>query len=305
MKAAWILAAVSMARAGCVAVDGERLRAADVARAVPVFAAAPPEAELGYAPSPGARRQVGASELARWAARFGLELKATGPVCFERRMQRLSAEPVKGALEESLKPWQARLELIEWSRHPVPTGALEFPLAGLARPPVAEPGATVLWKGWVRYDNGRRYPVWARVRILAKSRRVVAAEALKAGEVIRPERVRVEEHEGFFGGGDDFASVEEVSGRRLTRSVRPGAPLRRDMVAEAPEVARGDVVRVEAAAGPARVVLEGRAESDGRRGDVVAVRNLVTGKRFRARVEGRGQVRAPVAPWGTGDGRRP
>ncbi|MCS6953074.1 MAG: flagellar basal body P-ring formation chaperone FlgA [Bryobacterales bacterium] len=302
--AAWS-AVTSLAWGTCVAVDGERLRAADVARVVPAFAAAPPEAELGYAPAPGTRRWVRSSELARWAARFGLTLSETAPVCFERRMERLRAEQVRAALMGSLGAQAVRLEVIEWSRQPVPPGVLEFPSSGLLRPPASAPGAAVLWKGWVRYGSGRRFPVWARVRILAKSPRVVAAESLKAGEVIRPEQVRLEEREGFPEAGGWFTSVEEVAGRRLLRSVPAGAPLGRGMLGEATEVARGELVRVEAAAGAARVVLEARAESDGARGQVVRVRNPATGKVFRARVEGPGRVATPVVAPSLGERRTP
>ena len=39
----------------CVPVEGERILAADLAKAEPAFAALPAETPLGYAPSPGAR----------------------------------------------------------------------------------------------------------------------------------------------------------------------------------------------------------------------------------------------------------
>ncbi len=294
----------SLAWGGCVAVEADRIRAADLARAVPAFAAAPPEAELGYAPAPGARRYLRASELARWGVRLGVRLPEPASACFERRMEALNREQVHAAMERALKDPQVRIEVMEWSRQPVPAGTLEFPISGLARPPASDAAAPVLWKGWVRYGSGRRYPVWARVRVRAKGVRVVATVPLKPGRLIRNDDVRLEEYEGFPGARAWFASIEEVSGRLLRQGVAAGAPLPRPAVEDAPAVARGATVRVEAAGGAARVVLEGRAESDGRVGEVVRVRNLATGRTFRARVEGPGRAVAPAAP-GLADRRTP
>ncbi|HXG35176.1 MAG TPA: flagellar basal body P-ring formation chaperone FlgA [Bryobacteraceae bacterium] len=293
----------SLAWGGCVAVEADRIRAADLARAVPAFAAAPPEAELGYAPAPGARRYVRASELARWGVRLGVRLPQPASVCFERRIEALNGEQVRAAMEHALKDPQVRIEVMEWSRQPVPAGTLEFPISGLARPPVSDGAAPVLWKGWVRYGSSRRYPVWARVRVRSNGVRVVAAVPLKPGQLIRNDDVRLEEYEGFPDRGAWFASIEEVSGRLLRQAVAAGAPLPRQAVEDAPEIARGATVRVEAASGAARVVLEGRAESDGRLGELVRVRNLATGRTFRARVEGPGRAVAPAA--GLADRRTP
>jgi flagella basal body P-ring formation protein FlgA len=290
---------------GCVAVEGDRIRAADLARAVPAFAAAPPEAELGYAPAPGARRHVRLRELARWAVRLGVPLPEPASVCFERQMEVLDGQRVRAAIEQALGAQPVRIEVMEWSRRPVPAGTLEFPISALARPPLSDPAAPVLWKGWVRYGSGRRYPVWARVRIAVKGVRVVAAAPLKAGQLIRDDAVRLEEYEGFPDARAWFSSIGEVSGRMLRQAAPAGAPLRRDAVADPPEVARGATVRIEAASGRARVVLEGRAESDGRLGEVVRVRNPSTGKTFRARVEGPGRAVAPAPPPGLADRRTP
>jgi flagella basal body P-ring formation protein FlgA len=289
---------------GCVAVEGDRIRAADLARAVPAFAAAPPEAELGYAPAPGARRYVRPREVARWAVRLGIPLSDSAPLCVERRMEALDGSRVRAAMEQALGA-QVRIEVVEWSRRPVPAGTLEFPLSGLARPPRSDPAAPVLWKGWVRYGSGRRYPVWARVRVGVKGVRVIAAAPLKPGQLIRDDAVRLENYEGFPDARAWFSSTEEVSGRMLRQAVPAGAPLRRDAVEDPPDVARGATVRVEAASGMARVVLEGRAESAGRLGQVVRVRNPSTGKTFRARVEGPGRAVAPAPLPGPTDRRTP
>lgn len=56
------------------------------------------------------------------------------------------------------------------------------------------------------------------------------------------------------------------------------------------EVERGDVVAVEVASGAALLKFEAAAESGGKAGDLVVVRNPANGARFRARVVAKGKV---------------
>jgi flagella basal body P-ring formation protein FlgA len=56
------------------------------------------------------------------------------------------------------------------------------------------------------------------------------------------------------------------------------------------DVARGELVHVEAHNGAARVVLTARAETAGRVGDLIAVRNLETSRVFHGRVDAKGSV---------------
>ena len=56
------------------------------------------------------------------------------------------------------------------------------------------------------------------------------------------------------------------------------------------DVERGDTVEVQVRSGAAHLKLEGRAESSGRRGEAIPVRNLITNKSFSARIVDKGQV---------------
>src|ERR1700741_1601789 len=91
----------------CLPVLGDRILAADMARAVPGFAALAPEVALGYAPAPGARRTYSAAELARLARRYGLADEPGTEACFTRRMEVLTAERVATAIRKELP--EARL----------------------------------------------------------------------------------------------------------------------------------------------------------------------------------------------------
>jgi hypothetical protein len=71
---------------------------------------------------------------------------------------------------------------------------------------------------------------------------------------------------------------------------RDGETLAEWRQAEAPEVLRGGVVRVEVRSGSVRIAFDALAESSGRRGEAVLIRNPENGQRLRAIVEAAGKV---------------
>lgn len=287
-----VLAAVFLAAGApaeeCLVVEGERIRAGELARLRPLFAALDPAVELGYAPAPGLRRVLAPAELARLARRHGLIEVSAEAVCIERAAERLTEEDLAEAMRRSLGAG-GRIEIVDYARYPAPRGALEFPLAGLAGPP-AQPGAAVLWRGRVRSASGRSTPVWARVKVGVKRRALVARRDLAAARPIEAEDVEERQVELFPRGSWRPLGRQQVVGATPRRKIRAGEVLGADLVRLAPEVKRGDAVEVEVRSGGARLVLEARAETAGRRGDAVLARNPATGRRFRATVEGPGRL---------------
>jgi flagella basal body P-ring formation protein FlgA len=273
---------------GCHPVAGERIRAGDLAAEVAAFATLPADAEIAWAPAPGARRLFSAAEIERLAARHGVKLEDSAPaVCFERRLEALDLGRVRAALEQALAGQDARLEIVDQLRAPVPAGAIEFPPLGLTHS--ASPAGTI-WRGRIRYGAGRSYPIWVRVRVSVERPRVVALRELPAGQPIAPDSVEVRRVEGFPFERPAPATVEEVAGRRPRRRIPAGQPIETLLLASPREVEAGQTVEVQARLGAARLTFEARAESGGRVGDRVVVRNPTTGKRFRATVEANGKV---------------
>lgn len=272
----------------CVVVGGERIRAGDLARLRPLFRALEAELELGYAPAPGLRRVLTPAELARLARRHGLIDASLEPVCIERAVERLTEESLIEAMRRSLGA-EARIEIVDYGRHPVPPGTLEFPLAGLAGPP-ARPGTPVLWRGRLRMASGRTVPVWARVKAGLERQVLVARRDLAAGRAIEAADVEERRVEVFPGTGGRLLGREEVAGAIPRRKIRAGEVVSEELLRLPAEVSRGDAVEVEVRNGAARLVLEARAETEGRRGEAVLVRNPATGRRFKARVEGPGRL---------------
>ena len=70
----------------------------------------------------------------------------------------------------------------------------------------------------------------------------------------------------------------------------PVAVIRPELLDSFKDVRQGDTVEVQVQAGNAYLKFEARAEASGAVGDAIAVRNPTSGKRFLAKVQGKGQV---------------
>jgi flagella basal body P-ring formation protein FlgA len=280
--------------AGCLPVSGDVIRAGDLAKAAPAFAAAPPETRVGYAPAPGATRTFDAADLEREARRLGVTLDDPREVCFQWPLSVPSRERFRQAIEEALDVPEARIEIIETSRQPAPPGPLVF-LRSAVRPPASGDADAVQWRGNIEYGKNRRFQVWASVRITASISRVVTTEPVRAGERIAAGQVRLEKIEGFPLGNPAASSLDQVVGQALRRPLTAGVPIPAHWLEKPLEVERKDVVKVRVRNGPAVILAEGVAEAGGRRGDMIPVRNSSSGSTFHAKITGPKQVTLTLA----------
>lgn len=158
-----LLAATASSLWACTTVDGDRIRGADLAIENVVFADLDPAADLGPAPLAGSQRVLRTNELQRLAERYGVTLgeSAPGTACFERAAQRLSRAILTPVLEAALTGSEqlrdADLKIVDYNRHAIPLGELEFRISDLA--------PSGLWRGRLVYAENRSVPVWARVRV--------------------------------------------------------------------------------------------------------------------------------------------
>ena len=164
--------------AGCLAVSAasDHVTAGALAAAFPGLEALPPETPLTLAPAPGVRRVFRIPELRRIAARFAVPAPEA-EICVERPVAPLDPDTLLEIFKKALP--DARIELLDFSHRPVPAGSLEFPASGLR-----EGVAGSLWTGSVRYGGTHQFAVWARVKVLATVRRVVALGDLPSGQAI-------------------------------------------------------------------------------------------------------------------------
>jgi flagella basal body P-ring formation protein FlgA len=76
----------------------------------------------------------------------------------------------------------------------------------------------------------------------------------------------------------------------VQRAIHAGEPVYASMLVAPREVERGDKVAVEVSSGAAMLAFEATAESSGRTGDSIVVRNPENGRLFSAKVEAKGKV---------------
>jgi len=277
-----LFAALAPAGAQCLPVSGGRILAGDLARAVPAFGGLAPELDLGPAPAAGARRTYAAAELARLARRYGLAVDPGMEACFAQPVRTLTREAVAAALAAVMPA--ARIEVVEFSRQPLPAGTLRFPVSGLRMDPDGE--SPLLWQGTVSASGRDDFPVWAKVRIRISGKRAIAAEALAPGCPIARAQLREEAYEGRPG----LPDLPQVVGRAPRRRIPAGTVIEERWLDAPVDVARGERVRVEIRSGRARIILEAQAQSSGSRGEVILVRNPANGKILRVTVADRGRA---------------
>lgn len=273
----------------CHAVEGDRITAADLAAVLPAFAAIAPDTPIGYAPQPGAYRNMEPAELTRLAAANGFEFHGIEAVCFEPALVELRASRIEASIRESLDAMaisNADIDIIEYSKFRVPEGTLSFPVESL--PPFA-PENTAIWNGFVEHEN-HRYPVWARVRIGARQVRVVATVNLRAGQRVEASDVRLEESKIFPSRTMPLKALSEGVGKLAKRYLTAGTPVGASDLMEPFDVDRGDIVTVEVQSGGAVLLMEAEAQAAGRRGQNVTLRNAASGKIFRAKITGKGRA---------------
>jgi flagella basal body P-ring formation protein FlgA len=293
-----VLCSALVARAvpgACLPAEHDPITARDLAAALPAFARLDPETPIAAAPGPGVRRIFRPLELNSIARNHRLELSATGDLCFELPLEPLDPARVWKAMQAALPYPDARIEIVETSLYPVPRGRIEFRREDLGAPALPDSPAPVAWRGNIVYGANQHFAIWAHVVVTARLTRLVAAEAIRAGTVIDANQIRVESSRGFPASPDLATSVDQVAGRVAIRNIDAGAQIRLNQIDRPKDVKRGDIVAVEVRSGAARLALTAKSESDGRVGDLIAVRNPRSNKIFQARVDGKDKASVDAA----------
>ena len=293
----WLLVFSMMAHSGpCEMIANDRIFGEDLAKAVPAFSKIPGDAVIGYSPVPGARRFLGSAELVRIGANYGVAVAPDAHACFEWRLQPLTADVVRAAIQETLQLPDARIDVLTISRSQAPAGKVSFPISGLLASTLTTPDTPVTWRGEVLYHGSRTFSIWARVKVSATMTRVVATQLVLPGQTVAPSQVRIETYDDFPLRNDIARNLEEVVGRMPRRPLREALPVFRADLIEPFQVQRGDLVDVTAIAGAAQLHLPALAETPGRQGDMISLKNPHSGKIFRARIEGKDKALVMVWP---------
>jgi len=280
--------ALAMAGEGCVLVDGGRIRAGDLAVAVPAFAAMPAERDLAPAPAGTLVRIFTRVQLAALAPGFSGELPDR--VCVQRRREAIPPEAWQAAVEAALTKmcgqtaWKAKV--LEAPMHRFPMGELVFHRSGLT----AGRGATQLWRGAVLLPDKSTVPVWVRVDVQTRRSALLLRTPVAAGAAIGPEDYRTEEiwAPGVCVEAGDAPRPDWMLARH---AMQAGAELRKEDLRFPPAVQRGQTVELEAGTGPARLRVPAVAEHDAAVGEMVPMKSGWNGSRLVGRVTGERKAR--------------
>jgi flagella basal body P-ring formation protein FlgA len=274
------MSVLALVTAACISISGAHITAGDLTRAVPSFAPVDPAAVLAGAPLPGTVRVFHSAELERMLAPLNPSgAMPTGDICFERPVAHLSEAAVLKAMRGAVGT-TAKIELVELSHLSAPAGDIVFPRESLGSSPVA------LWRGFVLYDDDKKFQIWARVKIRVAVTRMIAVEALQQGKPIRASQVKLETADGTPGGLVTPSAVEKVEGYIPRRTIPAASPVWTDSLDPPWEIAKGDQVSVTVHSGLAALTFRVEAASSGRRGDAISLKNPDSGKIFHARVDG-------------------
>lgn len=274
------MSALALVAAACVSISGAHITAGDLARVVPSFAPPDPAAFVASAPPPGTVRLFHSAELERILTPLNASAgMPPGDICFERPVARLSEAAVLKAMRGAVGP-TAKIELVELSHLAAPAGDIVFPRESLGSSPIA------LWRGFVLYDDDKKFQIWARVKVRVAVTRMIATEALQQGKPIRASQVKLETADGTPGGLVTPSAVEKVEGYIPRRTIPAASPVRTDSLDPPWEIAKGDLVSVTVHSGLAALTFHVEAATSGRRGDAISLKNPDSGRIFRARVDG-------------------
>jgi flagella basal body P-ring formation protein FlgA len=271
---------LALVAAACVSISGAHITAGDLARAVPSFAPADPAAVVAWAPLPGTVRVFHSAELERLLV--ALDPSASTPpgdICFERPVARLSEAAVLKAMRDALGA-TAKIELVEVSHFPAPAGEIVFPRGFLGS------SAMALWRGFVLYDDDKKFQIWARVKVRVTVTRIVAIEALPQGKPIRASQVRLETVDDTPNGLVTPTAIEKVESYIPRRTIPAASPVWADSLDPPWEIVKGDLVSVTVHSGLAALTFNVESATSGRLGDAISLRNPDSGRMFRARVDG-------------------
>jgi flagella basal body P-ring formation protein FlgA len=267
----------------CQPIDSDHILGKDVAAASPLFASLDPKIEVSAAPLAGVERVLRPEEIVRLAKQNGIALEGpAAAICFARVTEPLTAEKLLPELQKALGLDNALVEILDFSRFGVPRGTFEFPKSSLM--------PNGLWRGRILYGENHSMPVWVKTRITVERTWVEAAETLAVGKAIEASQLSVKTGPRFPFDKNLVESTDVLVGRKPIRTLAAGTLIGPGMLAIAHDVERGDRVEVEVTVGAAILDFEATAESSGRTGESILVKNPDNGHSFLAKIQNKGHV---------------
>ena len=248
----------------------------------------------------------------------------TGGVCLVRMVEPIDREKLLAAMRAAGVGYE--IELLSFGPASAPPGRLEFSSRNLPHlprsPAVPAEMASVLpaaaapviplpliplpviplpviqWRGHLISESGRAFPVWARARVAVRRPGLIARRTLEAGQIVGIDAIERVELIDYPAWEAPLAELSLAVGRRVRRAIPAHTPLLPQLLALRRDIERGDSVEVELPlgepgseiAGETSATLTAQAESPGRAGEMILLKNPLTGRRFSSKVTGMGRA---------------
>ena len=270
------------AEAGCLVIDGARIRAADLASRLGPFAALPLGTSYALSPNHGVRRDISGQTLARWAGGGSFDpicvFRASASSQLDWRQELVSALKAKFALDVAV----GSLVVEEHQVAPGPGGEISLPQSGLR---YDEHTKTYLWRGKFGVSALRlRFSFHQSATRLSASRPLVLGQKVGELDVSAVTVPWTPTNEGAL------ASVGAAAGKVLRRSLPQGTFLLESHLIATPIIELGDSVEVVSQAGRASVRLPAIARGKARIGDPLLVSTLEDHRLLRVIATGPGKT---------------
>jgi len=118
---------------------------------------------------------------------------------------------------------------------------------------------------------------------------LTAVKTLHKGDVIKEEHLALQ-RQNLAGLEDPFQDQELIIGMQVARTVNAGKPLTQKDIVSPPIIKDGEMIKIFARKGTLLLSTSGIAQSDGRLGETIKVKNISSNKLIHCRVDGPGIV---------------
>jgi flagella basal body P-ring formation protein FlgA len=284
---AFLLAA---AEPSCLLVQGDSVLDSDLESVLPGSSVPAAGRPLMRAPVAGARRWIGAEELTRLLGVRASEVRIPPQgICLERVARHLEESLLRESLRKVIQDDTVSIEILDFSRYPLPEGQLQFSRSGLIASPSTKPERAVLWRGRVLSDDRRSTPVWVRLRMYVERNLPAAAHELTPGRPLTEDDIIVTRRR-IFPLQWPVLDPGQVLGKAVKRRVAAGELLLTSILKQPRTVEPGDLVTAEVNHAGIRLRLPAIAETGGVDGELIWLKPAKGGRRFRGRIQEHGLV---------------
>ncbi len=143
----------------------------------------------------------------------------------------------------------------------------------------------------VRCNAPKPWTLYVPVEVKAQVATVVLREAMPRGSVLSAADLQVALRPAESVHGEIVSSKAMADGKQLRRHTKAGTPLRLNMLVDPQAIARGQSTLLLTTVNNIEVMMSGTAQTGGKAGDVIRVRNNTSGKLVEGTVTLEGQVR--------------